>query len=802
MFKNFLKSALRNLGRNKTFTIINTAGLMVGIAASILIFLVVQYQSGFDSFHPKKDSIYRVGTEFHNADGIDYSDAVSFPVADGIRIDFPEIKEVAAIFRTSGQISVAQKQGDQAKFIEQNFFYSEPEFFKMFNFPFLQGSATAALDKPNNAVMTKAAAEKYFGSWKNAIGKTFSFDNTHQFTVTGILEDVPPNTDFPLSVVVPYSALKQTEDKERFEDWVSTFGDANTFIVLPSNISPAQMNRRLTAFAQKHKPKEYQKDGYVLQPLSEIHYDERFGNYNHKTFSHSLINSLSLIGLFLLVIACVNFINLATAQAVNRSKEVGLRKVLGSSRKQLVLQFLMEISVIVFFSCVLGAVIASVMVPYLNNILEAKMSFQLLQNPMLLTFLLAVFITASLLSGVYPAFVLSGFNPVRALKNRLEVKKGSGISLRRTLVVFQFVIAQVLIIAMMIVVNQLQFFRNAPLGFDRAAVVNVPVPGDSLSKSKTDFLKNQLLANSSIENVSFSFAPPSSNSSWNSDFKFDHAANSTNFNANLKWADPDYFKTFNIKFVAGRPFQPSDTVREFVVNETLLHKLGITNPEDALGKEIDFWDGHLVAKIVGVIRDFNSYSLRQPMAPVVMSTYKDTYRTINIKIKAGREKEVLASVEKLYNSVYPREVYSYKFLDETINNFYKSENQLAILYKIFSILAIFISCLGLYGLVSFMAVQRKKEVGVRKVLGATSTDIVFLMSREFTLLILLAFVISAPIGWYIMHQWLQNFTYRIAISPLIFVAAITGSILIAWITVGHRALKTANTNPVKSLRSE
>jgi ABC-type antimicrobial peptide transport system permease subunit len=377
-----------------------------------------------------------------------------------------------------------------------------------------------------------------------------------------------------------------------------------------------------------------------------------------------------------------------------------------------------------------------------------------------------------------------------------------GLSLRRVLVVLQFAIAQVLIIGMLIVVSQMNFFRKKSLGFDKAAIINVPLPSDSVSRTKVDFMRDHLLSNQDIVSASFSFKSPASEGNWNSDFKFDHAAKSTDFSANLKWADTSYFRTFNIQFVAGRPYFPSDTVREFVVNETLLRKLGIRNPADAIGKQIDFWDGNKVAKIVGVVRDFNSYSLREPMAPVVLSTWKDIYQTISIKIRPGSEKRVLAFVDKLWNQTFPEYVYSYEFFDETIANFYKQENQLSMLYKIFAGIAIFISCLGLYGLVSFMAVQRMKEVGIRKVLGASAANIVYLMSREYTLLILLAFVISAPVAYYLMHKWLQNYTYRVPLSASIFIIAIIASIVIAWLTAGQRAVKAAIANPVKSLRTE
>jgi len=802
MFKNYLKTAFRNLKRNKSYAIINVLGLTVGIAASLLIFLVIQYETSFDNFHKKKDKIYRIATEFHTQDGIGYSDGVSFPVAAAMRIDFPQIKEVAAIFRNGDQVTIEQGDRQLKKLREDNFYYAEPEFFKMFDFEWLAGSPQNSLKDPHSAALTQATAEKFFGDWRSAIGKTFKYGNKTLYKVTGILKNIPSNTDFPLSVVVGYSALENTYIKNNLNDWVSTFGGAYTFVVLPAALSPSHLDEQLKGFAKKHKPAEYAKDAFVTQPLSEIHFDDRFGNFRGHTFSHSLIKALAFIGLFLILIACVNFINLATAQAVNRSREVGVRKVLGSSRRQLAFQFLGETVFITITAVVLAVLVAEITLPLLNKLLETKMTMSLIFNPWLVLFILILTISVTILSGLYPAIILSGFNPITALKSKITSKMVGGISMRRVLVVLQFAIAQILIIGMLIVVSQMNFFRNASLGFDKAAIINVPMPGDSLSKTKVDYMRNRLLANNNILNASFSFGSPSSDGNWNSDFKFDHATKSTNFSANLKWADTGYFKTYNLQFVAGRPYYASDTVREFVVNETLLRKLGINDPQAAIGKEINFWDGNKAARIVGVIRDFNSYSLREPMAPVVLSTWKDVYQTINIKIKPGTEKAVLPFIEKLWNENFPDYVYDYKFLDDTIASFYKQENQLSILYKIFAAIAIFISCLGLYGLVSFMAVQRTKEVGIRKVLGASARHIVYLMSKEFTLLIIIAFAISAPVAYYIMHKWLQNYTYRIPLSASIFLLAIVGSIIIAWITVGQRAIKSALANPVKSLRTE
>ena len=802
MFRNYFKTAIRNLRRNKSYAVINVFGLAVGIAACLLIFVVIRFETSFDNFHKKKKSIYRVGTELHSQDGVGYSDGVCFPAANALRKDFPELRQVASIFHHGNQITIEDGKRQTKKLVEDHFYYADPEFFKMFDFGWLAGDVQTCFKQPNNAVLTQATAEKYFGDWRSAIGKTIKYDNKNLFAVTGILKNIPANSDFPLAVVVPYSALQQTWVKNNLNDWVSTFSGACTFVEFPPGLTVDKFNSQLKTFAKKHKPADYAKDAPIAQPLSEIHFDDRFGNFNDHTFSHSLINALALIGIFLIAIACVNFINLATAQAVNRSKEVGVRKVLGGRRSQLATQFLGETALITVAAIIVAIVIAEISLPFLNKLLETKMSMSLSTSLTLIFFILIVAILVTLLSGLYPAIILSGFNPVTALKSKITSKMVGGISLRRALVILQFAIAQVLIIGMLIVVSQMNYFRNASLGFDKAAIINVDLPGDSISKTKFNYIRNRLLSNTNILDVSFSFGSPSSESNWNSDFKFDHSQKTTNFAANLKWADPGYFKTFNLKFVAGRSYYPSDTVREFVVNETLLKKLGIRDPKNALGKQINFWDGGKVANIVGVVRDFNSYSLREPMAPVLLSTWKDVYQTVNIKVKPGTEKAVLPYVEKLYNDNFQDFVYNYKFLDETIANFYKQENQLSMLYKIFAGIAIFISCLGLYGLVAFMAVQRTKEVGIRKVLGASARNIVYLLSKEFTLLIIIAFLISAPIAYYIMHKWLQNYSYRIELGVPIFLLAITGSIIIAWLTVGHRAIKAAVANPVKSLRTE
>jgi len=417
--------------------------------------------------------------------------------------------------------------------------------------------------------------------------------------------------------------------------------------------------------------------------------------------------------------------------------------------------------------------------------------------------LLAVIIAVTLLAGFYPALVLSGFNPITTLRNKITAGRKSAFSLRSGLVVLQFCIAQVLVIGTLVIIYQMDFFRNKQLGFDKAAVVIVPFPTDSVSKSKLEGLRTQLLSQSGIKDVSFSFSPPSGTNGWGTDFKYNNSPKRTNFNASLKWADAEYFKLYKLQFVAGHAYVKSDTVREYVVNETLLKKLGVANANEAIGKNINLWDDKTkTARIVGVVKDFNTTTLKDEIPAVLMASWKNVYQYINIKIEPKNINASLATIEKLWNSNFPNGLYEYQFLDDKIASFYESEDQLSTLYKIFAGIAIFISCLGLYGLVSFMALQRTKEVGIRKTLGASVGHIVYLFSREFTLLILVAFAISAPIGWYFMNKWLQTFTYKIPLGPGIFILAIVVSVAIAWVTVGYKAIKAALVNPVISLKSE
>ena len=819
MFKNYFKTAFRSLIRNRNYTIINIAGLAFGIAVCMMIFIIIQYQTSFDNFHTNKDRVYRVLTESHHADAgnITYAKNIPFPMPAGLKTAFPQLEQVAPVYAShNDELQVLDDNGTPVKnFKEQSgVFYTSPSFFNIFNFPLLAGSYESLKD-PNNVLLTKEIAQTYFGDWKTAMGKTikikgyysmgaglFQFPAT-ALKVSGVLETIPANTDFQLKLVVAYGTDFTGDAQYGFQQpqWNQSAPDFGCYVLLPPNISVDNFNQQLSAYAQKAQSAD-NKDSYVIQPLSAVHYDAAAGNCSNKTISHELINVLWLIAAFILLIACVNFINLSTAQAVNRAKEVGVRKVLGSNKSQLQIQFIVETFLIVTIAVILAAVITLLALPYVNQLLELSLSFNILTNPAVILFLLAVTIVVTALAGFYPSIVLSRFNPVNALKSKLTVNTAKGISLRRGLVVFQFIIAQALIIGTLIIVKQMDYFMNQPLGFDKDAIVNVPYRPDSTGVKLTDYLKQQLLS-SGVQAVSFnSNSPIEDNDNMFTTFKFDHAIKDADFQAISKFADNDYVPAYKLQLIAGRNLQPSGWTREFLVNESFVKSLGLKKPEDILNKEISIMGGLIKCPVIGVLKDFNDRSLRQSLSPLLIATNSTMYRQASIKLPTTNIASIMQSIKKIWEQTFPNNVYEYRFLDDKIESFYRQENQLSELYKIFAAIAIFLSCLGLYGLASFMAVQRIKEVGIRKVLGATAANIVYLFSKEFVILIAIAFAIATPIAWYYMQQWLQYYAYRIDISWWLFAAGGLASIIIALATISFQAIKAAIANPVKALRSE
>jgi putative ABC transport system permease protein len=811
MIKSYFKTAFRSLIRNRNYTVINIVGLAVGIAVCLMIFIIIQFQSSFDEFHANKDRIYRVLTVYHfpNSDKIAYWKDVPFAMPKALKTEFPQFEEVSPVYEShNDQLLIPGTDGTILKTLKEDkgVFFTDPSFFKMFDYPLLAGSYESLKD-PNNVILTKETAEKYFGDWKAAIGRTvllqeggFMFEHgTETLKISGILATIPSNTDFQIKLAVSFKTEAYMANSTSWKESTAYFG---SYIMLPPNISVDHVDQQIKSYAKKTQSPDI-KDSYTIQPLTSVHFDTQTGNYSNMTISRQLLNVLWLIAAFILLIACVNFINLSTAQGVNRAKEVGVRKVLGSSKSQLQIQFIIETFLIVSIAVILAASIAALAFPFINQLLDLSLSLNTQNDPTVILFLLAVTVVVTALAGFYPSVILSRFNPVNALKSKLAANPSKGISLRRGLVVFQFIIAQALIIGTLIIVKQMNYFLDQPLGFDKDAIVNVPFRTDSLRLSRLDFLKKQLLSVNGVQAVSFSSATPveEGNDTWSS-FRYNHAPKQTDFNAILKFADNEYVPAYKLPLAAGKNLQKSDMVREFIVNESLVKSLGIKNPEDILNREISLWDDQMKGPVVGVIKDFNDRSLRDNLAPLIITTDVVMYNQAAIKLATTNISSTLQSVKKIWEQTFPNFVYDYRFLDDKVASFYKQEVQLAQLYKIFAAIAIFLSCLGLYGLASFMAAQRIKEVGIRKVLGATAGNIVYLFSKEFIILIAIAFAIATPLAWYYMNQWLQGYVYRINISWWLFLASGLVAIFIAFATISYQAIKAAMANPVKSLRTE
>ena len=803
MIRNYFLNFFRNLSRHRSYTTINITGLTTGIAVCLLIFVIIRFETSFDGYHAKADRLYRVLTEYHHEGGpIFYGAAAPMPLPSVIKTAIPNLKMSSGIYASGDdQILVLDNKGQTEKKIKEKkgLFAVEPDFFRMFDFPWLAGDPGSSLKDPHSAVLTKETAIKYFGDWQNALGRTINVDNM-LMKVTGILATIPANTDFQFKIVVPYGPLLGFNAGD---DWSGSSGTHDCYILLPQGETRASFDRQLRALAKRSMPAD-DKDELVIQPLSEVHYSDRHsnvGNFLGRTVEREVIRVLWIIAAFILLIACVNFINLSTAQAVNRAKEVGVRKVLGSNKWQLRRLFLLETLLQVAVSVVLAAILTALIIGPVGRILDLPLSFEIFKGSGILLFLLALALLVTFLAGFYPSVLLSGFNPVNALKSKVAASRKSSISLRRGLVVFQFVIAQAMIIGTLIIVRQMNYFNQGSMGFDKDAIVTVPLPSDSAGNSKVDYLRNSLMRMPGVKIVSFNSTPPATGDNNYADFRFDRTEKGKGMWSIQKFADAEYLKTYGMPLATGRNFS-SDTAHEFLVTETLLRDLGINRSEDALNKDMSRGDGSMTGKIVGVLKDFHATGFKDNYSRVMLIPYKPNYNSAGIKLVSGNPATTLAAIEKLWNQTFPSYVFEYQFLDESIATFYRQEKQQTELYKIFAAIAIFLGCLGLYGLASFMAIQRTKEVGIRKVLGASMQNIVYLFTREFALLIAIAFIIASPIAWYFMHRWLQDYAFRLPITWWIFLAGGAASLTVALITISFNAMKAAMANPVKSLRTE
>jgi putative ABC transport system permease protein len=790
MLKNYLKISWRNLLRNKTYTAINVAGLALSMTCGILIFILVSFNLSFDKFHKNGDRIYRLVTEAHR-DNISYVSSVPPALGSAIRRDYTFAEAVARIVNLGDQ-TITVGQGAQAKPFKEadGINFAEASYFNIFNFPLVAGSVSP---EKNTVVLTERVAKKYFGN-ENPIGKTLNLDRGVLLTVTGILKDLPPNTDQKGEVFAAYQTLEATNDFFVKDDSWGGIGSAmQCFVRLKPGVNLSQIEAEMDAYVPKFRPKSKNVHHYKLQPLAEVHFDGRYGGAMEK----KTLWVLSLIGAFILITACVNFINLATAQALKRGKEVGVRKVLGSRPAQLFWQFILETTLIVMVGMGLAIVLAFILLPYENTLFKSDMSMASVN----VGFLAALGVTVILLAGAYPGLIMAGFRPTAALKGKITQQQIGGFNMRRGLIITQFAISQVLITGMLVIALQMRYTNGGELGFNKDAVLIVAMGLDSTGSPIKAF-KNSLAVMPGVEKVTACYTAPSARGGWSTNVRFDNHAEDEAFLISVKSADDQYLSAFGLEVLAGRNLYPSDTLKEFLVNETFVRKLNITNDNQILGKRLSINGGHMTAPIVGVIRDFHDESFHSDINPVCIGSGWGQYSEYAVKIDMRKASTVIPAIGKVWDNLYPGQIFDYQFLDDQIASFYRTETTMLRLAQVFTLIALGIGCMGLYGLVMFMAAQKTKEVGIRKVLGSTVGQIVWLFGREYARLIVIAFVLSVPVTWWLMSRWLQDFKYHITLGPLYFAATLVLIFAIAFVTVGYQSVKAALVNPVKSLRSE
>lgn len=796
MFKLNLKIALRNLWKNKGYTFINVIGLSIGMASCILIFIFVRYQLSFDKDYADGERIYRVVSQWKYTDGNEfYSKGVPLPLAPAMRNDFSQFDQVAAIQQSTGVIKVRAQSGRSELKTDEDVYYAEPAFFEIFNYEWLSGNPNQSLAAPNQVVLSEKTATTYFGDWHKAVGNSISFDNKNDFKVTGIIKDNPQNSSFPLNIVFSYASYQNRNSKS----WGAVSSGSECYVLLKKGMSVDQLTKPLDQFIEKYyTDKGPGKESHWFQPLYDIHYNVNYGSFGGGTTPYKQLIGLSVIGLFLLLTACINFINLATAQAVSRSKEVGIRKVMGSRRNQLVWQFLCETTLITFIALLLACVLTELALPSMEHLFGADISFSLFGHPLILVFLSGLWVTVSFLAGFYPALIMSGFSPALAIKNKVLANAG-GVGLRKTLVVVQFAITAILIIGTLVVIKQMSYIRNKSLGFDTNTIALLSMPTDSVSKIRYNTFKDRMLKTPGIIKISYCSEAPSSRNNSETNFSY-NSSKDADFHVNLKMVDEDYIKTFGLQLIAGKLLSKSDTANAFIVNETLLKKLNVTKPEESLGKLINV-SGH-IAPVVGVVKDFNNASLHETISPSVLFSSKNNYRRLAIKLASKDMLQTLKTIEKAFNQTFPDDVYKVNFIDEQLKNYYRTEQVMGSLFKVFASVVILISFIGLFGLISFVATQRTKEIAIRKVLGASNLELVNMLNSSFLWMVLIANMVAWPVAYIFIKQWLSGFEYRIELSIWPFVIAMISSLAITLITVSIRSYRAAKANTINALKYE
>lgn len=794
MANNNLKIAVRSLLKHKTFSFINITGLAVGISACFLIFLYVNFETSYDNFHSKADRIYRVVADVKTPTETIESSAVTSPVAINLKKDFPEIEEAIRI--APEELLVTK---DNKKFQEQKCVLADSGLFKVFDFPLIAGDPNTTLKEPLSIIISTTAAKKYFGN-ADPMGQTLQLTgNAVSAKITGVMKDIPKNSQIEADIIVSQASTKQVQGFAMSDtEWTNHTN--YTYILVKPNTNVAALEAKFPAFQEFHNGANAKRlqmqDHLYLEPLRTVYLYSKRGGFVSGSINNVYI--FSSIAIFILLIACVNFVNLTTARAAERAREVGVRKVVGAARFQLARQFISESIVICMIAFLLSLGLSALALPLFNQLAGKEISESIFANPLHIVGLVVLSLIVSVLAGIYPSAVLSSFKPVSVLKGRFSTST-KGLLLRKGLVVFQFTISIILITGTIIVYRQLKFMRSQELGFNKEQTIVIDTRAD---KNKNAF-KQSLASIPGVRSSTISSHVPGGG--FNSAYSQveNKQGEMQQSNLDLYFIDFNYIDQYNLKLVSGRGLStdfPTDTGQAMVINEAAVKMLGYKTPEEAIGRKFSQWGRN--GQIVGVLKDFHYKSLQQNIPPLVMRYEPWALNTISVKVASANLPLTLKAINDKWNEFIPNRPFEYNFLDESFDKQYRAEDHFGNLFFNFAILAIFISCLGLLGLSSYSTMQRTKEIGIRKVLGANVSGIVNLLSIEFIKLVLIAFLIASPVAWFVMNKWLEDFAYRTDIAWWVFGLSGLLAVFIAFSTISFQAIKAAIANPVQSLRTE
>jgi putative ABC transport system permease protein len=799
MIKNYIKIAWRNIIRNKTFSAINIVGLSLGIAACILILQYVAFELSFDDFHKNKDQIYRVRQDRYNEGKLSTQWAAgTYAVGNSFKDAFSEVQDYVKLIRHRPTM---MDYGDRSLKVEKVYTASS-SFFNIFSYPLLSGDARTALTEPNTVVLSESVAKNFFGS-ENPVGKTMLRNKKSAYKVTGVFKDMPANTHLKADILISYATfLSETKDNQPETAW--QWDGCLTYLKLRPNTDIPKLEAKFPALVDKLAGEDHNAV-YLLQPLTDIHLYSHYMMEAEANGDGNTVYLLLGIAFFIVVIAWVNYINLATARAINRAREVGVRKAVGSQRSQLIGQFMTESVLLNGFAVILALLLVAVSLPKFNEISGQALSFQLLASRMFWLPLITLFVIGAFFSGLYPAFVLSGFKPVVVLKGKVSTS-AKGALLRKSLVVFQFAASLFLLVGTLTVFQQIRFMRQQSLGIniDQTLVINPPIiADDSTYMRQMSAFKDELLRQSGIKSIAASTVVPGEASDWNAGgIRLKGTDESQGKQYRVIGVDYDFLKTYDLKLIAGRNFSKEfgSDPKAVVFNKMAVKQLGFNNPQEAVGKEIDFWGETFT--IVGVTDNFHQQSLKDAYEPLIIRLIPDIRGYFSVKLTSGSATASVATIQSEWNRFFSGNPFEYIFLDERFNDQYKADQRFGQIFGVFTGLAILVACLGLFGLASFTTAQRTKEIGIRKVLGSSVYAIVEMLYREFAILILISFVIAAPLAWFATSQWLNGYAFRTSIQWWLFAAPFALVLIIALLTVSFQSIKAALMNPIQSLKSE